>query len=197
MRKQSGFSLLELVAILAIFGVVLALAVPDLDEYRRRADLVRLARQIAADALRCRMEALTTCRNVGLVFGDAEDRSYYVMVADGDSDGVSRADFLRGTDKALGPKMWVHFLSGGTRLGVPRAWGVPDPDGGGVLDQRGLHIGSAGIMSFSRTGGATPSSVYFNDGRERILAVRVHGQLGRIRALMWRRGWQTWREIRL
>ena len=158
---------------------------------------MRLARQIAADALRCRMEALTSCRNVGLVFGDVEDRSYYVMVADADNDGVSRADFVRGVDRALGPKVWVHFLSGGTRLGVPAAWKVPDPSGSGVLDNRGLRVGSSGIMSFSRTGGATPSSVYFNDGRDRVLAVRVNGEVGRIRALLWRRGWRAWREVRL
>jgi prepilin-type N-terminal cleavage/methylation domain-containing protein len=197
MRDERGFSLLESLTVLAVVGLVLALAVPNLEEFKRSSDLTRLARQIAADALRCRMEALTSCRNVGLVFGDVEDRSYYVMVADGDRDGVSRADFLRGVDKALGPKVWVHFMSGGTRLGVPTAWGVPDPSGNGVLDVRGLRVGSSGIMSFSRTGGATPSSVYFNDGRNRMLAVRVSGEVGRIRALMWRRGWTAWREIRL
>ena len=52
-------------------------------------------------------------------------------------------------------------------------------------------------MSFANTGGATPSSVYFNDGRERVLAIRVHGALGRVRALMWKRGWTQWQEIRL
>ena len=197
MREPRGFSLLESLAVLAIVGLVLAVAVPDLEQFRRSTDLVRLARQIAADALRCRMEALTSCRNVGLVFGDVEDHSYYVMVADGDNDGVSRADFVRGVDKALGPKVWVHFLSGGTRLGVPTSWKVPDPAGGGVLDARGLRVGSSGIMSFSRTGGATPSSVYFNDGRDRVLAVRVNGEVGRIRALLWRRGSRAWQEVRL
>ena len=197
MREQRGFSLLELLAVLAVVGLALAVAVPNLEEFKRKSDLVRLARQIAADALRCRMEALTSCRNVGLVFGDVEDRSYYVMVADGDDDGVSRADFVRGVDRALGPKVWVHFLSGGTRLGVPAVWRVPDPGGSGILDARGLRVGSSGIMSFSRTGGATPSSVYFNDGRDRVLAVRVNGEVGRIRALLWRRGWRAWREVRL
>jgi len=197
MREQRGFSLLEVLAVLAIVGLALAVTVPNLEQFKRSSDLVRLARQIAADGLRCRMEALTSCRNVGLVFADIEDHSYYVMVADGDDDGVSRADYLRGIDRAVGPKVWVHFLSGGTRLGVPAAWRVPDPSGSGVLDARGLRVGSSGIMSFSKSGGATPSSVYFNDGRDRVLAVRVNGEVGRIRALLWRRGWKAWREIKL
>ncbi len=197
MTTQRGFSLIETMAVLAMVGLALAVALPNLGEFQRKSDLVRLARQIAADALRCRMEALTSCRNVGLVFGDVDERSYYVMVADGDDDGVSRADFIRGVDKALGPKVWVHFLSRGARLGVPSGWKVPDPSGGGTLDERGLRVGSSGIMSFSRTGGATPSSVYFNDGWERMLVVRVNGDLGRIRALQWCRGWKEWREITL
>ncbi len=197
MTASRGFSLIEALAVLAIIGLALAIAVPNLQDFERKSDLVRLARQIAADALRCRMEALVSCRNVGLVFSEVEDRSYYVMVADGDNDGVSRADFLRGVDRALGPKVWVHFLSAGVRLGVPAAWRAPDPSGGGTIEGRGLRIGTSGIISFSRTGGATPSSVYFNDGRERLLVVRVHGELGRVRALMWCRGWDAWHEIRL
>jgi len=197
MKSMSGFSLIEALAALAILGLAIAIAVSNLQDFERKSDLARLARQIAADALRCRMEALVSCRNVGLVFGDVEDRSYYVMVADGDNDGVSRADFLRGVDRALGPKVWVHFLSMGARLGVPAAWRVPDPSGGGTIEGRGLRIGTSGIISFSSTGGATPSSVYFNDGRERVLVVRINGDLGRVRALLWCRGWSAWREIRL
>jgi len=197
MREQRGTSLLEALTVIAVAGLILAMAVPSLEQFKRSTDLARLARQIADDGLRCRMEALTSCRNVGLVFADVDEHSYYVMVADGDGDGVSRADYLRGVDRPLGPKVWVHFLSGGTRLGVPTAWRVPDPSGSGALDARGLRVGASGIMSFSKGGGATPSSVYFNDGRDRVLAVRVDGENGRIRALLWRRGWRTWREIRL
>ena len=197
MRTARGYTLVEALVVLALVGITAALVMPDLFQVRRTTDFIRLSRQIAADALRCKMEALVSCRHVGLVFCEVEDRPYYVMVADGDADGVSRSDFNRGVDRPLGPKVWVHFMSGGTRLGVPSAWRVPDPSGGGTLDERGLRLGSSGIMSFANTGGATPSSVYFNDGRERVLAIRVHGALGRVRALMWKRGWTQWQEIRL
>ncbi len=197
MNGESGTSLAEILVVLVLLGLAAAIALPNLAETRRKLDLERLARQVAADALRCRMEALTTCRNVGLVFAEASGRPFYVMVADGNGNGVSRQDFLRNLDRPLHPPVWLEFLSAGTRLGVPSEWAVPDPSGGGTLGGAGLRVGRSGIISFSRTGGATPSSVYFNDGRERVLAVRVHGGLGRVRAIMWRRGWSEWREVRL
>jgi hypothetical protein len=197
MDAHSGFSVSEALVVLALLALVAAVSLPNLSETRRKADLQRLARQVAADALRARMEALWSCRNVGLVFAEQEGRPYYVMVADGNANGVSRQDFLRNVDRALGPRVWVEFLSAGTRLGVPREWHVPDPSGSGTLDGQGLRAGRAAIISFSRMGHATPSSVYFNDGRERVLAVRVHGGLGRIRSLLWQRGWSQWREVHL
>lgn len=197
MDAHGGFSLSETLVVVALLALAVAVALPNLSDTRRKMDLQRLARQVAADALRARMEALTTCRNVGLVFGEFRGRPYYVMVADGNGNGVSRQEFLRNVDKALGPRVWLEFLSAGTRLGVPREWRVPDPSGDGTLSEDGLRVGRAAIISFSRFGHATPSSVYFNDGRERVVAVRVHGGLGRIRTLVWQRGWSGWREVRV
>ncbi len=197
MDAHSGFSLSEALVVLALVALAAAIALPNLTETRRKMDLERLARQVAADAVRARMEALTSCRNVGLVFAEVQGRPYYVMVSDGNGSGVSRQDFLRNVDKALGPRVWLEFLSAGTRLGVPREWSVPDPSGDGTLGEQGLRAGRTAIISFSRYGHATPSSVYFNDGHERVLAVRVHGGLGRVRTLLWQRGWAQWQEVRL
>jgi type II secretory pathway pseudopilin PulG len=197
MDAHGGFSVSEALVVVALLALTAAVALPNLSDARRRMDLQRLARQVAADALRARMEALTTCRNVGLVFAEIDGRPYYVMVADGNGNGVSRQEFLRNVDRALGPRVWLEFLSAGTRLGVPREWQVPDPSGDGILREDGLRAGRAAIISFSRYGHATPSSVYFNDGRERVVAVRVNGELGRIRTIVWQRGWAGWRDVRL
>ncbi len=197
MNQARGFSLAEALVVVALFGMAAAVVAPNLGESRRIFDLHRVTRQIAQDGLRCRMEALTSYRNVGLVFAEDHGRPYYTMVIDGDGDGISRADFLHGIDKAIGPKVWVEFLSGGTHLGVPRDWRVPDPGGQGLLPSAGLRAGLSNIISFSEQGHATPCSVYFNDGRDRVLAVRVSGDWGRIRVLQWRRGWREWVEVRL
>ncbi len=197
MNAEGGFSMVEMLVVVALLGLATAIAVPNIAEMRRKIDLERLARQVAGDAMRCRMEALTSCRNVGLIFAEAGGRPYYIMVADGNGKGVSREDFLKHVDRALGPRVWLDFLSAGTRIGIPRDWDVPDPSGDGLLEGEGLKVGRSGIISFSPYGHATPSSVYFNDGRGSMMVIRVNGGLGRVRAMLWRKGWSRWHEVKL
>ncbi|HNX49513.1 MAG TPA: prepilin-type N-terminal cleavage/methylation domain-containing protein [Thermoanaerobaculaceae bacterium] len=195
MLSQRGFSAVELLVVLAISGLLVAITLPDLFAVRRQVDLPRLARQIASDARVCRQEALVSLRNIGLVFYEKKGKWAYRMVEDGNFNGILRQDFLTGRDRAIGPNVWVEFLSAGTRVGVPVDWRVPDPGGSGILPGDGFRLGNSNIISFSQLGHASPCSVYFNDGRERMLAVRINGETGRIRALEWRRGWRAWREI--
>jgi type II secretory pathway pseudopilin PulG len=195
--RVSGFTLLEALVVLGLVALIAALTIPDLIGVRRRADHRRLTRQIAHDTLGCRIAALTSCRSVGLVFSQAHGKWYYTMVADRDGDGVSRRDLAAGVDTPLGPRTWLEFLSYDVGVGVPLAWRVPDPAGSGFLPADGMRTGNSNIISFSPLGHATPCTVYFNDGRERMLAVRINGSSGMIRALEWRKGWTQWREITL
>jgi prepilin-type N-terminal cleavage/methylation domain-containing protein len=194
---ERGFTLFELMVSLCILGLMAAAVAPNLIEVRRRFDHQRLARQIAHDTLLCRMEALTGCRNVGLVFAQQSGKWYYTMVADRDGDGVSRKDFLAGVDQPLGPKTWLEFMNYDVKVGVPASWHVPDPSGSGLLPPDGMRTGNSDIISFTHLGNATPCTVYINDGKERMLAIRINGTTGVIRALLWRRGWDKWREVTL
>ena len=193
--RTTGFTLLEAMVVLGLVALIATMTVPNLLAVRRHADHRRLARQIAQDSLGCRIAALTGCRSVGLVFAQAHGKWYYTMVADRDGDGVSRRDLAGGVDTALGPRTWLEFLSYDVRVGVPAGWRVPDPGGSGLLPSDGMRTGNSDIISFSHLGHATPCTVYFNDGRERMLAVRINGSSGVIRALEWRRGWPAWREL--
>jgi type II secretory pathway pseudopilin PulG len=196
MRRERGITLAESLVVLGLLGAVLAVAVPNLFHLRRTVDLRRLGRQIVWDTRDCRIAALTSARKVGLIFALEADKWFYCIVEDRDGDGVSRRDYLAGVDRAISPKRWVEFLSGGTRLGVPSGWNVPDPSGRGTLPpDDGLRIGDAAIISFSPQAHATPASVYFNDGHLRMLAVRISGIDGRVRLLEWHRGWRRWQEV--
>lgn len=195
MEKTRGFSLLETLVVVTIGLIIAAIAAPDLFGVRRTVNLERLARHVKQDAILAKISALTEGRNVGLVFSQQRGRWYWVMVADGNGNGVSRRDYLAGVDRAIGPRTWLEFLAAGAGCGVPQGWRVPDPSGRGYLPADGLRAGRSNIISFTPRGTATPSSVYFHDGHSRMLVIRVHGGLGRIRVLEWRRGWEQWQEI--
>jgi prepilin-type N-terminal cleavage/methylation domain-containing protein len=195
MRRQDGVSLLELLVVLAIIGLMAAIAGSDLFQVQRSVNLRRLAKQIDYDTRLCHVEALTTFRSVGLIFYQEHAKWLYRMIVDGNSNGLSRHDFEKGIDMPIGPRVWLEFLSAGTHVGVPTEWQVPDPSGEGTLPGDGLRLGRSEIISFSARGTATPCSIYFNDGVGRMLAVRINGEIGKIRALEWRRGWKKWQEV--
>jgi prepilin-type N-terminal cleavage/methylation domain-containing protein len=197
MNAWRGFSMIEGLVALALLGLVVALAVPNLAEIQRRSDLAGLTQRVVDDTRRARMEALMSGRGVGLIFAQERGRWFYTMVADGDGDGVSRSDLRYGIDKPLGAPIWLEFLSPGAGMGVPTGWRVPDPGGSGWLPQDGLRLGRSDILAFSRFGQATPSTMYFNDGQRRMFAVRVNGDTGRIRVIAWERGWRQWRDTRM
>ncbi len=198
MVKERGMTVVEALVVVAILGLLAAVAASELFAFRRTVDLQRLAKQLQWDIRQCRTAAIVSGRNVGLIFARERDRWYYCIVEDRDRDGVSRRDFLAGIDVALGPRTWLEFDSGGVRLGVPAGWEVPDPSGDGLLPpDDGLRIGDAAVVAFTPQATATPSSVYFNDGKGHMLALRNSGQGGRTRTLEWRRGWRSWHELDL
>ena len=77
--------------------------------------------------------------------------------------------------------------------GVPMV--LPGIDGGAAVSPSadGVRFGSARLVSFSPTGGATAGTLYLAHRTGAVVAVRVTGTTGRIR--MWRfdRGAWQWR----
>ncbi len=198
MSKERGVSALDMLVAVAIVGILVAVVIPNFRMVRRQGDMERLARQVRQAVLDARVRAITGGRNVGLVFAQGRGGWYYTLAEDWDGDGVSRRDLETGVDRSLSPKVWLRFLCSDAGVGVPAGWRVPDPSGSGWLPAGdGLRIGRAQIVSFAATGGATPSTIYFHDATARMVAVRIHGGMGRIRVLEWRHGWEGWREMPL
>ncbi len=196
--KSSGVSMVEILVVVALLGLAAAVAVPDLFRQRAGAEMRYLATRVRADVLRCRFEALVRSRNVGLVFAEEGGRWFYSVVMDGNGNGVSRRDHARGVDEELHGRVWLSSFASDLGMGVPVGWQVPDPGGRGLLSEdRGLRAGRARIVSFSPQGHGTPSTLYFHDDVERMVAVRIYGGTGRVRALHWRRGWPRWRPMPL
>jgi prepilin-type N-terminal cleavage/methylation domain-containing protein len=51
LKKKDGFSLIEMMIVIAVLGIVLAIAAPNFTEYRNRTNLKESARDISSDLL--------------------------------------------------------------------------------------------------------------------------------------------------
>ncbi|HEX4824901.1 MAG TPA: GspH/FimT family protein [Candidatus Polarisedimenticolaceae bacterium] len=83
-RRQAGFSLVELLAVLALAGIVLAIGIPIVNEQVRIADIRSAADQMAVHMRAARMMAVTQHRVPGLDFNISVDptNTYSYCAAD-------------------------------------------------------------------------------------------------------------------
>lgn len=73
MRKQSGFTLMEMIITVAIIGIIMAGVVPNMIGWRNNARLSQAARQVYSDLQGARSRAIKTNRTVQIVFDNAAD----------------------------------------------------------------------------------------------------------------------------
>jgi type II secretory pathway pseudopilin PulG len=195
MHGERGFQMVDLVVVLAVFGMVVVLGVPQL--VRITADLrVRLAAQEVVAALRqARSLAIRLNREVALRFATGERGVVtFTLYRDGDGDGVLNADIRTGKDPQIAPPGRLEHLGADVRIGLPTR-PVRDPgDPSHFLDPSDpIRFNVSDLASFGPLGTATPGSVYLTDGGSHVTVVRVLGSTGRVRVLAYDFPSQTWR----
>ena len=193
MRKtQSGFSLLELCAVVAIVGVLALCAAPAFANYRRRASVVAAAEELRSIIRGVRARAIARNRHCGVKFVKAGAEWTYSLYEDGDGDGIRSDDIDRGKDhRYFGPAIVMpsaHLATIGL-LKTP----VRDPDGDLLVPTApAVQFNRSTICSFSPTGKGTPGSIYVVDGAGQLFVARVYGASGRVRVLRYQPMHQKW-----
>ena len=193
--SQSGFTLLELLAVLAIFGLATALALPRLLDATARLR-VNLAATEAASALRlARMTAVRSRRNVAVRFERRGEAVWWAVFGDGDGDGVRSRDIDRGTDPRLQTWLPLRRVGASVRLGFPPGPPPRDPGSGRRMDRLDdpIRFNRSDMVSFSPIGASTPGSLYFTDGKHHLAAVRVFGRTGKVKVIVYDHATETWR----
>jgi len=71
MGKRNGFTLVEMMIVIAIMGVLFAIAIPQWNRYEQNADLKTAARNIAADIADMRTRAITERLTYTMTFNTA------------------------------------------------------------------------------------------------------------------------------
>ncbi len=194
---QAGATLPEVVTVLGLCALVMVLAAPALTRAKRAAALERATTHIRALMSCGHARAVLRQQTEALVFERHAGRWRCFLAEDGDGDGVRHEDIRRGRDPVVGEVFELGRDEAG--LGILTSIPVPDPSGRGRL--RGdlddpVRAGRGDIITFTNTGTATPASVYFTNGIDRMTVLRVYGPTGKIRTLEWRRGWTAWRAMR-
>ena len=151
MQNRKGFTLLELLATLAIIGILSAIAVPHVMTWLDNARLRNAVMELFVDIEHARMTAVNVNRNVILVFNTDErgevDGTYTVFVDNGQRSTLWTREAGERVVRSGRITPGVHLLKVSFAGGVPKTrfnpMGFPNGFGGHIYmrNQHGRHMG--------------------------------------------------------
>ena len=183
-RSGRGYTLVELLVVLSIATILLATALPRAASMIHERRLRGAALHLRSLLRHTRARAAAEGRYIGIVFDESEYGPVYAIYADGNDNGIRRADIRRGVDVRLGEPYRLSDTYPGVRYGsLPQ--GVSEPF------FPGLRIGRSKIVSFSPIGHCTTGTLFLSNEYGLVYAVVVLGSTGRVRVARLRgRRWQ-------
>jgi type II secretory pathway pseudopilin PulG len=188
----SGYSLIELLLVLAAATTLASLALP-LTSVSTDAGKARQAASFVATRLRlARQQAVARTATVGLVFDMVNGRWSVRMCADGNNNGVRRADIGSGVDRCLEGPHDLEMMFPGVRVAVDGSLNGP---AGEPPSPDAVRFGASDIASFSSSGSCTAGSLFLRSSRGVQYAVRVAGVTGRTRVLRYNPSAGSWDEM--
>jgi len=177
--RVAGVSVIELLASVAVCGVLMAMAAPRLTSGRDEHLARRAARHLAAVLGHARSLAVAGDRHVGVRFSAGAHAGWDIL-ADGNRNGIRSADAARGIDWPIVPGEVLAAVAPGVSFGILDT--TTDVDDGAPLDGPPIKVPGQ-IVSFNPGGSASSGTVYLAGPGRRQYAVRVLGSTGRIRVL--------------
>ncbi len=186
---DAGLTLVEVVIAMAVIVMAAAMAVPATAEVIDANRARHAASVMAAKFRLARLQAASATRSVALVF-DPNGTGWDIrLCADGNGNGVRRADLTAGVDSCVEGPYDVSHLVPGMTIGVdPR---LPGPDGEpGSGDP--VRFGVSDLLSFSPAGTCTAGTLFLRSPNGTQYAVRISNVTARTRVLRWEPGPGRW-----
>lgn len=195
-RPAAGFTLLELLAVLAMLGVLLALGAPALVHATSRLRVDLAATEAAAILDRARLLAVRSNAHVAVRFDASGGAVTWALYADGDGDGVRWRDVERGDDPTLQVPLPLRRTGASVHLGFPPGPPPRDPASPHRRLRRlddPIRLGRSDMASFGPMGASSSGSLYFTDGERALSVVRIFGHTGKVEVLSYDPDTETWK----
>lgn len=162
MRNNKGFSIMELMTVIAVLAILSAIAIPGFIGWRNNAQLGRAARDVYSSFQKAKLESVRRNENCGIEFRDAQN-DYFIYM-----DSNANFAFDAGED-VIQTVNWSQYP--GVRL---------DPDEGGDGDGRtfanpdfGIFFASDGLPRNSSNGLASGTVFLTNQSNTRQNTVTI------------------------
>ena len=188
-KGRNGYTLIEILIVVAIIGLILGIAIPNFASMRRRMALRAAAGELRSLFHLVRMRALARGVNTGVKFAMQDGAWHFATYEDGDRDGVRNDDIKSGVDPMVARPRIVFSQSQIVTIGLP-GYSFKDPDGDTV--KSAVTFNQTSLCSFSPIGEATPGTIYLTDNAGELWCVRVYGATAKIRALRYDRAKKRW-----
>jgi prepilin-type N-terminal cleavage/methylation domain-containing protein len=183
--KQRGFSLLEMLVVVAVILVMAAVAVPTLKAYSEEAHLLGAGRQFRGEFRLARSVAARSGVQTAIRFEQQADGTYFSVYMDGNYNGVLAAEILRGVDRRISGPLRLDAGAPGVRVGINPGTPAIPPERGRLDPADPIRFGRSNMLSFSPLGTATPGTFYLA-GANAQAAVRVTPGSARVRLMVCR-----------
>ena len=122
MRKNAGFTLIELMVVIAIVAILTAIAIPNFINWRRNAQMRASADELLSAVQLTKLRAVKERTNCVVFFSTAND-SYVAFVDNGAGGGVADNEVRDGTEAIIKQGILpgtVDLYSASFSGGVPR-----------------------------------------------------------------------------
>ena len=154
LKDEAGFSFVELMVVIAIAGVLSAIAVPNLLRSLPEKRLKAAARNLYADMQRARLLAVKKNKKIPVRFVGEEERQYYYF--DENNDKKYSAGEFRIYLKEQGDIQYGC-------LGTKKRWDYEEINESGLPDKP--------YITFSQKGTCNPASIFLHNGHNSCYAV--------------------------
>ena len=190
--NDRGMTLIELLTVVAIAGMVVAVAVPSWMSLRRRSAVRSAAAEIRSVFHDTRMRAVARAANAGVRFTRSGGEWRFAIYDDGDGDGVRNDDINRGVDRLVAPPRHLFQQPHLVTIGLLTTT-IRDPDGDPLRPTDSpVRFNRSAICSFTPLGSSTPGTIYLTDEAGSLYAARVYGATAKIRLLRYDSARKRW-----